>query len=181
MRLFWALLVVGLLIASASAGPPSGSRGSPSGPDVDVSQTLPPGNATLDLRVTPASASVTINGSTIPLAVNGSTSLHLEPGVYFVNVAASGYRTFTGNVTLGSVEVKFLQVTLPVQPAASGGIGTPSTSFLVAILATAVGAVALIGLYLFLRRSPNVGSSARTAADGVSPAEPSVNSDEGPP
>jgi hypothetical protein len=181
MRLWFVLLstviLVGSLAPSAAAapleGPVAASGAQPAG--------LPTGNATLQLSVTPTSASVEVNGTPVTLATNGSAEIRLEPGTYGVAVSASGYRSFAGNVTLAAGGVQFLTVKLPAEPSGGGGIGTPPTSFLVAIVATALGVAAIAVLYLILRRTPSPDAPPATPRpEATTGGEGSPRPDEGP-
>ncbi|MCI4317193.1 MAG: PEGA domain-containing protein [Thermoplasmata archaeon] len=180
MRLLTALVVTLLLLASA---PAAATIVDPIGltQAAFARGALPSGNATLDLRVTPATASVAVNGTTVALAANGSAELHLAPGTYGVAAAAPGHRTFVGNVTLRAGQIVYLTVPLPANPTTPATSSGPSSSLWLAIALTIAGAVAVVALLLYVRRSP----AGRVGEDGT-PSDPPVvtpdaaRPDEGP-
>lgn len=180
MRLLTAVVVTLLLLALApaaatSVAPSETTRGAIS------TSTLPSGNATLELRVAPATASVAVNGTTVALASNGSAELHLAPGTYGVAAAAPGHRAFSGNVTLRAGQIVYLTVPLPANPTPTSSSSGPSSSLWLAIAVTIAGGIAVVALLLYVRRAPAV----KVGADG-SPNDPTVASpeaarpDEGP-
>jgi hypothetical protein len=182
MRLWFVFLSVTILALSLAPSAVPSLPGGPSPATGIRSAALPTGNATLELRVSPTTASIVVNGTPVALAANGSAEIRLEPGTYGVSASASGFRSFAGNVTVASREVQFLTVKLPVQPASGGGIGTPPTSFLVAITATALGVAAIVVLYVFLRRTPSTTASpASPRPEGGPPSDGATRTDEGPP
>ncbi|MCI4325740.1 MAG: hypothetical protein L3K00_07695 [Thermoplasmata archaeon] len=180
MRRSALLLVVGLLLATVVLAAPSLATGPTArfGPDA---ASLPTGNATLELHVSPVSALVAVNGTPVALGGDGSATLHVAPGTYIVTASDAGYSAFSGNVTVGPGASRYLTVHLPSQAASSGGSGGPSTSFLLAIGATIAGAIAIVALVLYVRRTPS--SDGGTSADAT-PVDPvavgAPKPDEGP-
>jgi hypothetical protein len=141
--------------------------------------TPPPGsggstNGTLILDVTPATATVLVNGSAVPIGNAGTATVPLPPGTYAVTVTASGYAAFTGNVTVATAQTAYLTVHLVSNPPPSGGSGLKLSSFTVVVTATIVGAVAVVVLGIFLWRRP------RTSPDGAGTATADSPADEGP-
>jgi hypothetical protein len=174
MRPSAVLLVVGLLLALptfavAGAGPAPA-------PTLDIGTQPAPssGNGTLVLQVTPATASVTVNGSSISLGPSGNATLSLAPGPYYVVVTAPGDREFEGNVTVVDGTPAYLTVTLPPTPGPAGSPGLSLGNFPVAVTATVVGVAAIVVLGVLLLRTPP--SRPERAASPPTPPGP----DEGP-
>lgn len=98
---------------------------SPSGHSLSITLVFIPRYASLQGTVTPASATVTIAGSVVPV-VDGSFSDLLAAGTYALNVSASGYTTNSTNVTLTPGNLTTDNVAL--QPVSSGGSQSPGAS-----------------------------------------------------
>lgn len=179
MRFRVAFLVAVVLVCAVAAAPPapSSSRATSS----LAAAALPTGNATLELRVAPASASVLVNGTSVPLAANGSAELHLAAGTYGVSATAAGHRSFSGNVSLRPGQVVFLTLPLPDNPTSAPSAGGPSGSLWLAIALTIVGAVAVVGLVVYLRRAPTSGRRpANASASADTASTEAADRDEGP-
>jgi thermopsin len=104
--------------------------------------------------VSPSAAQVLVNGVAVTLTT-GSFNLTLPPGVYFVEVTASGYATYFNNVTVSPEGPATLTVDLePVGSSPSSGTSTSllSTLDLEAIVGAAlILAVAIVVAALLLR------------------------------
>ncbi|MCI4336198.1 MAG: thermopsin family protease [Thermoplasmata archaeon] len=120
-------------------------------PDFElISFGLSPGYLTG--KVTPANAAVFVGGSAEPTA-DGTFNLSLLPGLYTVEVTATGYNASWYNVTVSPGHATALAVALNASPLAKGGGGgsppttsTGSISTTTALLIVAVVAVAAVGV-----------------------------------
>ncbi len=124
---------------------------------VELTASFVPRYATLEGTVSPATATVTVDGTALSV-VGGSFSQLLESGTYAIEVTASGYQTNTTSVTLTPGNLTAVSLSLDVVPAQSGA-GTdasqwPSGNWMVAIVGLAVIAVAgaLGGMMVLSRR-----------------------------
>jgi hypothetical protein len=174
MRLLIAGLVTLLLLASAPAAVATlAPMGTPN-------SGLPQGNSTLDLRVAPTTASVSVNGTAVALASNGSAELHIAPGTYVVAASAPGHRSFLGNVTLRPGQVVYLTVPLPTNSPASASSSGPSSSLVLAVALTIAGGIAVVALLLYVRRTPGAKSTNGTPPPAEVPPSEAARPDEGP-
>ncbi len=89
---------------------------------------LPPGtgpNGTLTLTVTPSTATAWVDGAEVTL-IGGVYSAQVTPGVYAVEVAATGYVTYYNNASVVSNDTTVLTVSLTALPPGPGADGTLS-------------------------------------------------------
>lgn len=118
-----------------------------------------PNYATLTGTVSPATATVTVNGSSVPV-VNGAFSESMLAATYTVVVTAAGYQENTTSVTLSPGNTS--KVAIALQPVSSsgstgaslGGLSTTELGLLVAGVVVALAIVAAGALMLRRGRSP---------------------------
>jgi hypothetical protein len=172
MRPSLALLVVGILVVGLVLTGPSGlARAAGEFPGGRLAATGP-SDGNLVLQVTPATASVTLNGTPVSLDAAGAASVSLPPGEYSISVTAPGDLGFLGNFTVTSGQSSYLTVHLTAAPSPSGGSTLSLDSFPVAVTATVVGVAVIAVLGIVLLRSPRRKDEA--------PPPPETRRDEGP-
>ncbi|HKV89828.1 MAG TPA: PEGA domain-containing protein [Thermoplasmata archaeon] len=122
------------------------------GAPVTFTASFVPNYATLQGTVTPASANVVLNGTTIQV-VDGSFVVSAQAGTYPLTVTASGYTSNTTSVTLTPGNTTTADVQLSSAPSTgtttSGGAVSEETIALAAIaaaVAVGVGLVAVFGM-----------------------------------
>lgn len=74
-------------------------------------------NATLHVKVSPASALFTVNGKVYPLS-SGYAVISISPGYYFLNVSETGYYTYTNLFDFGSLSYS---INISLKPLVSYG------------------------------------------------------------
>jgi thermopsin len=90
--------------------------------------TTPVGsNGTLNLAVTPATATAWVDGSAVTLTA-GAYSASMTPGVHSIEVSATGYYTYYNNVTVVSSAATNVSIALNPVTAPPGPDGTLSLS-----------------------------------------------------
>ncbi len=151
--------------------------------------SLLPANGTLELKVSPVSASVWVGGVSVGLDPVGDANLSLLPGSYAVEVNASGYLPYFANVsvvalTMTPVDIALVPVPVstPTNSTAPGGMAVPGFVLLALAVFTVVG-VAVAWLVVRRRRlrppDPEGGSSDLWEPDeedaGLEPEPPAAD------
>ncbi|MGB7124692.1 MAG: thermopsin family protease, partial [Thermoplasmata archaeon] len=156
--------------------------------EATVAFTADPG--WLNATVTPSTASVWVDGQSVPLS-SGAFSLQETPGMYSLEVTATGYAAYFNNVTVGAahgtgLSVSLTQVTTtnstaPTHPGSSttSGSGLTSDQFYGIVLGLIVVALAIVVAALLLRRRPPSGEAYDApAAEEAVPADTPTASGE---
>lgn len=123
---------------------------------ISVTVVFQPLFATLTGKVTPASATVTLDGTAISV-VDGSFLQLLVAGSYTVNVTASGYSPSTNSVILTAGNTTTLNVALhplpttggPVTASNNGGLSGDEMVAIIGVVA-AVGVAAVLGGFMIV-------------------------------
>ena len=125
-------------------------------------------NGTLALQVTPAGATLTVNGHAVTLAANGTATVPMAPGVYALEVTDSGYVPYFNNVSVTSAQSTSVVVSLTSIPTAGVSSAAWAAIGLLAALAVVLGAIALI-YWSRGRRPPPPKPLEPAAANATSP------------
>jgi hypothetical protein len=152
------------------------------GGTVRTSSGTPPGsgsgNGSLVVSVTPGSATVKVNGTSVALGSSGSATLSLAPGSYDVVATAHGDSAFDGNVTVQAGQTSYLTIQLTAAPSSSGPTSITKVVPL-SVLATIAGAVVIVVLAFVILRPDRRGAGAKDAPAG-SPKNRAPEPDDGP-
>ena len=139
----------------------------PSGAVTSFGFALPPGS--IHLKVSPASASVRVDGQRVALSSNGTMVVSASAGLHAIEATAAGYETYFDNISVTSQETTDAFVNLTAIPTSALGSLGPG-------LVTGLGALAavfLAGMIYFVVRRPRKGAPA--------PAPPTPTLQELPP
>jgi len=124
--------------------------------NVDLRPIFP---GTLVLSVVPSSATVFVGGGAVTLSSGGYTA-SMMPGLYSIEVAASGYYTYYDNITVASNETTSVPISLNAVPTPSpGALGVSTTGWVVIGVLAALAAIFLLGMVYYARR-PRGGAGA---------------------
>jgi thermopsin len=168
-----------------AAAPRVGEATSPTPSYVDLAFSVV--NGTLEGTVAPSNGNLTIDGSVVPLSA-GVFILSASPGIYAIEVTASGYAPYYNNVTVTSNSTTLVTISLTALPAPSSGpLGISLAGWgLISGLAL-LAAVALLLLLRVRRRGrnppPPLAPPAAVVApppSGSPPSPPSAPWEEGP-
>lgn len=162
------------------AKPATGSVVGPSANVIAVAFT--PINGTFAARVAPVTATLTVGGQTVLLAANGSASISLTPGLYAVEVTATGYLPYFDNVSVASAHTSSLAVSLTSIPAAPAPAVSSAAWAAIGLLAALVVVllVIMLGYRSRARRpppkavppaSPPTASAPASGPEAVPPAD----------
>lgn len=160
------------------AGTGSGTL-SPRGVSLTVTATFAPRYANLAGTVSPASAVVVVNGSTLVVA-GGAYSDLLVAGVYTVNVTATGYQSQQLSVTLTPGNLTTKNIALVALNSGGGGGGSSSNSGsgglsstqVLIVLAGVAGAAVILVLAAAMSRGRRGGQRPRQRAPPDNGMEP---------
>jgi len=123
---------------------------------------------TLSLIVTPGSASVWVDGSSVSLG-SGTYSVRVMPGLHSIEVTAAGYYPYFNNVTVASSKTTGVTIALnAVSSGSSGAMGISGTGWAIIALVAVLAVIFLIGMVYFARRRPPRGQGVGTPP----PAQP---------
>ena len=158
-------------VASTSTGTLTAS-----GHTLSITIAFIPRYASLQGTVTPATASVLVNGSVVPV-VNGAYADLLAAGIYNLSVSATGYTSSSVTVTLTPGNLTTQNVDL--QPASSGSPapggssngGLSDTQVMLVLVAVAAAAVIVVAAAAVSSRGKR-GRGRRPARRPPRPAEP---------
>ena len=133
--------------------------------------TLAAPNATLSLHVAPASATLFVDGTTLPLNTGGNASRALPAGSHALEALADGYYPFFANLSLTAGELRSVWINLTAQPSPVGGNATgrsadPLEDPVVLGLLGGVAVLAVVVLWL--------GRRGRRGPERMGPAEDGV-------
>lgn len=124
-------------------------------------------DGTLSLTVTPASATVVVDGSTVTLT-SGAYSASATPGIHSIVVSASGYYTYYNNVTVTSSTTTSVPITLNAVSSSSSSSSSSSISntgwVIIAVLAV-LAVIFLITTAIYMGRARK-GSGGQTSGGG---------------
>jgi len=137
--------------------------------------SAPSATGTLSGTVTPASATLWIDGTQEPLSAGGAYSEVLPIGIHSVEVQESGYATYFNNVTVSLGQTTTLNIALtPVTSTSSGLAGIGGTGWLLIGLLAAIAAILLVTTLIFARRGrsppPVAPYNAPSGAGGAPPS-----------
>ncbi|MCI4360546.1 MAG: PEGA domain-containing protein [Thermoplasmata archaeon] len=149
-------------VAANAAPAPVTVSGAPASFTADFGFSL----ATLQGTLSPANATVSLNGTSVPV-LNGAISEKVIAGTYALEVAAPGYQTNTTNITLGPGNTTSVAVQLVPVPPSTGNLGTSGggvseTELIELIAVGAIALVAVLGAIVMMSKKGKGGQSPRT-------------------